>query len=38
MFERITFDPQGLPDLTREDVTEALEYTAWLAQEGVHAG
>jgi uncharacterized protein (DUF433 family) len=26
------------PDLTREDVTEALEYAAWLAQEEVHAG
>ncbi len=26
------------PDLTREDITEALEYAAWLAQEDVHAG
>ena len=26
------------PDLTREDITEALEYAAWLAQEEVHAG
>ncbi|MBI5194603.1 MAG: DUF433 domain-containing protein [Nitrospirae bacterium] len=26
------------PDLTREDITEAIEYAAWLAQEEVHAG
>jgi len=25
------------PDLEREDITEALEYAAWLAQEEVHA-
>lgn len=25
------------PDLTREDITEAMEYAAWLAQEEVHA-
>ncbi len=25
------------PDLTPEDITEALEYAAWLAQEEVHA-
>jgi uncharacterized protein (DUF433 family) len=24
------------PDLTAEDVKEALEYAAWLAQEEVH--
>jgi uncharacterized protein (DUF433 family) len=28
---------QDYPDLTREDITEALEYAAWLAQEEVHA-
>lgn len=26
------------PDLTREDISEAIEYAAWLAQEEVHAG
>lgn len=25
------------PDLTREDITEAMEYAAWLAQEEMHA-
>ncbi len=24
------------PDLVREDITQALEYAAWLAQEEVH--
>lgn len=28
---------QDYPDLTPEDITEALEYAAWLAQEEVHA-
>ena len=28
---------QDYPDLAREDITEALEYAAWLAQEEVHA-
>lgn len=27
---------QDYPDLTREDITEALEYAAWLTQEEVH--
>lgn len=26
------------PDLEREDIREALEYAAWLAQEEVHVG
>jgi len=26
------------PDLVREDISEALEYAAWLTQEEVHAG
>lgn len=26
------------PDLEREDISEALEYAAWLTQEEVHAG
>ena len=26
------------PDLEREDVTQALEYAAWLTQEEVHLG
>ena len=24
------------PDLTREDIAEAIEYAAWLAQEEMH--
>lgn len=28
----------GYPDLKREDVQQALEYAAWLAQEEVHTG
>ncbi|HAM52551.1 MAG TPA: hypothetical protein DCP92_18320 [Nitrospiraceae bacterium] len=28
---------QDYPDLTREDITESLEYAAWLTQEEVHA-
>ena len=27
---------EGYPDLTSDDVREALEYAAWLAQEQVH--
>lgn len=26
------------PDLEREDISEALEYAAWLTQEEVHVG
>ena len=26
----------GYPDLVREDVQQAIEYAAWLAQEQVH--
>lgn len=35
-----TFDEilAGYPDLEREDIQEALEYAAWLAQEQVHFG
>jgi uncharacterized protein (DUF433 family) len=29
---------QGYPDLEPEDVQQALEYAAWLAQEEVHIG
>ena len=28
---------QGYPDLEREDVQQAIEYAAWLAQEQVHS-
>lgn len=28
---------QDYPDITREDVIEAMEYAAWLSQEEVHA-
>lgn len=28
----------GYPDLEREDIQQALEYAAWLAQEEVHTG
>jgi uncharacterized protein (DUF433 family) len=27
----------GFPDLEREDIQQALEYAAWLAQEKVRA-
>jgi uncharacterized protein (DUF433 family) len=27
----------GFPDLEREDIQQALEYAAWLAQEEVRA-
>ena len=27
---------QGYPDLEREDIQQAIEYAAWLAQEQVH--
>lgn len=27
----------GYPDLEREDVKQAIEYAAWLAQEQVHS-
>ncbi|MDE3224660.1 MAG: DUF433 domain-containing protein, partial [Nitrospirota bacterium] len=26
----------GYPDLQREDIQQAIEYAAWLAQEEVH--
>jgi uncharacterized protein (DUF433 family) len=28
----------GYPDPVREDIQQALEYAAWLAQEQVHIG
>jgi uncharacterized protein (DUF433 family) len=28
---------EGYPDLEREDVQQAIEYAAWLAQEQVHS-
>jgi uncharacterized protein (DUF433 family) len=28
----------GYPDLEREDIQQALEYAAWLAQEQIHFG
>ncbi len=33
-----TFDEilDGYPDLEKEDIEQALEYVAWLAQEEVH--
>lgn len=27
---------EGYPDLQREDIQQAIEYAAWLAQEEVH--
>ncbi len=27
----------GYPDLQREDIQQAIEYAAWLAQEEVHS-
>ena len=35
-----TFDEilAGYPDLEREDIQQAIEYAAWLAQEQVHFG
>ncbi len=27
---------EGYPDLEREDIQQAIEYAAWLAQEQVH--
>jgi len=27
----------GYPDLTREDIQQAIEYAAWLTEEQVHA-
>jgi len=33
-FEEILLD---YPDLTIDDITEAIQYAAWLAQEEVHA-
>jgi uncharacterized protein (DUF433 family) len=35
-----TFDEilTGYPDLEREDIQQAIEYAAWLAQEQVHFG
>jgi uncharacterized protein (DUF433 family) len=29
---------EGYPDLEREDIQQALEYAAWLAQEQVYTG
>ncbi len=29
---------EGYPDLEREDIQQAVEYAAWLAQEEVHIG
>ena len=29
-------DFEGFPDLEREDIEQAIEYAAWLAQEQVH--
>jgi len=33
-----TFDDvlEGYPDVTREDVQQAIEYAAWLTEEQVH--
>ena len=28
--------PDGYPDLTREDIQQALEYAAWLTKEEVY--
>jgi uncharacterized protein (DUF433 family) len=28
---------EGYPDLTREDIQQAIEYAAWLTEELVHA-
>lgn len=28
----------GYPDLERDDIQQALEYAAWLAQEQIHIG
>ena len=35
-----TFEEElaGYPDLEREDIQQALGYTAWLTQEQVHFG
>lgn len=34
-----TFDEilEGYPDLTREDIQQAIEYAAWLTEEQIHA-
>ncbi|MEK6771905.1 MAG: DUF433 domain-containing protein [Pseudomonadota bacterium] len=34
-----TFDDvlEGYPDVTREDIQQAIEYAAWLTEEQVHA-
>lgn len=29
---------EGYPDLERDDIQQAVEYAAWLAQEEVHIG
>jgi len=29
---------EGYPDLEREDVQQAIEYAAWLAEEEVYSG
>ncbi|MCL5801604.1 MAG: DUF433 domain-containing protein [Gammaproteobacteria bacterium] len=28
---------EGYPDITREDIQQAIEYAAWLTEEQVHA-
>ncbi len=28
---------EGYPDVTREDIQQAIEYAAWLTEEQVHA-
>ena len=28
---------EGYPDLTREDIQQAIEYAAWLTDEQIHA-
>ncbi|HHT9113859.1 MAG TPA: DUF433 domain-containing protein [Candidatus Wunengus sp. YC65] len=29
---------EGYPDLEREDIQQAIEYAAWLAEEEVYSG
>ncbi len=35
----VTFDDvlEGYPDVTREDIQQAIKYAAWLTEEQVHA-
>ncbi len=28
---------EGYPDITREDIQQAIEYAAWLTEEQIHA-